>query len=126
MTNYLGLDYGSKKIGVAFKLGQDPIVPTDLIIENSSKKIIQKIIIICQEKDINQIVIGLPLNLKGEKGQQAKDTEDFCQQLQKKINLPIVLTDERFTSKIYSGAKNIDSFSAADILDNFLSHQQNK
>ncbi len=126
MTNYLGLDYGSKKIGVAFKLGQDPIVPTDLIVETSSKKIIQKIITICQEKDINQIVIGLPLNLKGQKGQQAKVTEEFYQKLQKKIDLPIFMTDERFTSKIYSEVTNIDSFSAADILDNYLSHQQNK
>ena len=126
MSNYLSLDYGSKKIGVAYKIGADPIVPTESITNTSKKQIMTEIVALCQDKHIDQIVIGLPLNLKGEQGHQAKATIEFKKSLQKNLAIPIALTDERFTSKIYHDTENIDSYSAAAILSNYLSYQQNK
>lgn len=118
-NNFLGIDYGTKNIGLAYKIGNDPIVPTDTLLNTDKQKTLSEICKICLEKKITQIIIGLPLNLKGEIDFQAKITKKFANKLQKKLLLPIEYSDERFTSKI-TNIDNSDSYSAAEILSGYL------
>lgn len=125
MTNYLCLDFGSKRIGLAFKIDRDPIVPSDILTYNNHKDAINQILSICAQKNIQQIIIGLPLSLNGQKGPQAEIIEEFTLELQKNTEIPIATFDERYSSKIFAEQNEpIDNYSAAAILENYLSYQE--
>ncbi len=126
MTNYLSIDYGQKNIGIAYKIAENPIVPTDVIPFSNNQQLIKQIAKLCQQYQIQQIVIGLPLNLKGEIGHQSQITIEFKKQLVAQLNIPVTLADERFSSKIFSENELNDSYSAATILNHYLMHQKNK
>ncbi|MBU0647862.1 Holliday junction resolvase RuvX [Patescibacteria group bacterium] len=122
--NYLAIDYGEKNVGIAYKTHDNPIVPSDSISYQTLPELIKRITNICNEKHIHQIIIGLPLNLKGEKAQQAKIVEEFSQALGQKIKLPIEFIDERFTSKMHQSYPNIDSYAAAEILSSYINRSK--
>ncbi|MFA4930705.1 MAG: Holliday junction resolvase RuvX [Patescibacteria group bacterium] len=123
--NYLALDYGSKRVGVAYKIGADPVVPTDIINYQGTDNLITQINKLVTDKNIQAIIIGLPLNLKGQKGYQAKIVVEFITALQAQVGIPIQTIDERFTSSMFSAIDNIDSYSAAEILSSYLSRLEN-
>ena len=87
----LGIDFGLKKIGLAMSEGgiMDPL----LVIENS-KEAFQKISSLCQEHEIEQIVVGLP------KGKLVPQIKEFGEKLASLIKLPVVFQDETLTSKL--------------------------
>ena len=128
----LALDVGDKRIGVAytdpFGISLNPLP----YIENNGK-VFQKLSDIIKEYDIGTIVVGLPLTLKGEEGEQAKKTKKFVEELKKYISedVKIEFVDERFTtalaekhlqqtSKKSKRKKKIDSLSAMYILKIYL------
>ena len=129
----LGLDYGSRRIGFAVSDPLCIIAQPVGVIENSSSRmeIIKKLI---SDYDISSIVIGLPLNLKGERGQKAIETEEFCGLLEHDLDIPIIRWDERFTTKISQQTLRtmevkkktrekkgtVDSMAAALILQGYL------
>lgn len=132
----LGIDYGSKRIGIAVS---DPlrIIAQGISVVINSSKAIEQIKKIVQEYDPEKIIIGMPLNLKGEKGIKAEEVEKFIAELETKLNIEVVRFDERFTSKIAEQtlrdmnvkkktrqAKGyIDSMAAALILQGYLDTQ---
>jgi len=123
MQNILSIDYGTSHTGIALKLGIDnPIVPCDTINDRDQNTLIAKIIDICQNNQITDIVIGLPLNLRGEIGHQAKIVQEFGENLQKSLpTVAIYFADERFSSKFISDQiENSDSYAAYEILDSFI------
>jgi putative Holliday junction resolvase len=79
---------------------------------------------------VGEIVIGLPLNLKGKEGKQAKKVQYFVEELKKEISLPIILEDERLTTKeaerilkekgVKGRKEKIDTLSAVLILEQYL------
>jgi putative holliday junction resolvase len=129
----LGLDYGSRRIGVAVSDPLGIIARPVGFIENIPDRLlsIKKLIL---EYEITSIVVGMPLNLKGEHGQKAIETEEFCISLERDCNLPVVRCDERFTSKMSQQTLRmmevkkktrekkgtIDSMAAALILQGYL------
>ena len=133
MKRLLGIDYGSKRIGIAVSDPLRIIAKGISVIFNSAKSIgqIKKIV---EEYDIEAIIIGMPLNLKGEKGIKAEEVEIFIAELETTLNINVVRIDERFTSKIaqqtlldmnvkkkFRQTKgNLDSMSAALILQTYL------
>ena len=133
MNRLLGLDYGSKRIGLSIS---DPLKifasPYKVIINNNIKNVIIKINQIIDKKNIEEIIIGYPLNLKSEKTPQTLEVEKFINVLYKKIEIPIKKMDERFTSKISitnlnylnvksgSSKEQIDMQSATIILQDYL------
>ena len=119
-TNYLAIDFGEKNIGLAYKTNGNPIVPIDIIKNISNQETIIKIIHFCQEKNINQIVIGLPLTLKGKIGHQADKTFQFIHLLEKHTDISIDTIDERYSSKTLIDIPNQDSYSAALLLELYL------
>ena len=133
MNRILGLDYGSKRIGLSIS---DPLKifasPYKVIINDNIKDVIIKINQIVDKKNIEKIIIGYPLNLKSEQTAQTIEVESFINLLNQKIEIPIKKIDERFTSKISitnlnylnikSGYKKeqIDMQSATIILQDYL------
>ena len=129
----MALDYGEVRIGIAF---------SDLLniiangYETYTRKDIEKdldyLAKLCTEKEVDTIVIGLPINMDGTEGERAVATREFAEKLKSKTNLPIKFLDERLTSvsaeKLLIEAdmrrekrkQVIDKISATIILQNYL------
>ncbi len=133
----LALDVGNKRIGVAYSdpLGISanplPYIPND-------EKVFEKIKDLIDEYNIGKVVIGLPLTLKGEEGEQAKITREFAENLKEHIpDIDIEFVDERFTTSLAEQhlrettkkskrKKKLDSVAAVYILKTYLDQQQFK
>ena len=96
----LSIDYGEKRIGIALS---DPLqsLSTGLsTIQNKNRQLI--VDEICRMADDNQvvaIVVGFPLNMNGRISKAALQVEELANQLREKIDLPLFLWDERWTTK---------------------------
>ena len=97
----LGIDYGDVRTGVAIT---DPLGITaqglkTINNQNSDRILLKEIEEIVKEYQVEKIVVGMPLNLKGEKTVRAEKTEKFIHKLKCKFNkIPIEIVDERLTT----------------------------
>lgn len=130
----LGLDIGDKRIGVAVS---DPFglfaSEVGVIYRDNDKKALAEIIQICEKYQVETIVSGLPYNMDGTLGEQAKKTVDFMDRLSDKYS--VIYRDERLTSfeaeeilkkekKKYTKNKGlVDVKSACLILQSYLGEQ---
>ena len=94
---FLGIDYGSKRIGVAVS---DPtnVIARGVGVVLNSRTAIAEIKKYASEFDVAAIVVGMPLTLKGTKGQKSVEVEEFIEKLKKEVAVEIATWDERFTS----------------------------
>ncbi|MCD8019629.1 MAG: Holliday junction resolvase RuvX [Clostridiales bacterium] len=99
---WMGLDYGTKTVGVAVS---DPLGITaqgvETITRKSGKKLRQtfaRIEALIEEYHIEKIVLGLPKNMNNTLGERAGETVEFQHMLEKRTGLPVVLWDERLTT----------------------------
>jgi putative Holliday junction resolvase len=94
----LGIDYGSKRIGIAVS---DPlnIIARGLVAIPNNAKAVEEIVRIAAEYEAATLVIGMPFNLKGEQGVKALEVEEFTGRLKAVFPGTIVHVDERFTSR---------------------------
>lgn len=96
----LGIDYGNKKIGLAISSPDHKIaMPHSIIAAREDREKSNHIIDFIVKNNICAIVVGLPVNMDGTRGNQAKIVTSFVNKLVKETNLPIYLQDERLTSK---------------------------
>jgi len=103
----LGLDLGSKRIGVSICDEKQLIAtPFKTINRSTAKDFIDELKNIIKENDIKGIIIGNPLNMDGSSGTSAQSVKDTSNNIQKAINLPICLWDERLSTV---GAFNLSS-----------------
>ena len=103
----LGLDVGSKRIGVSICDDKQLIAtPLKTIDRNSLNELISELKLIIKENDIKGIIIGNPLNMNGSFGRSAQSVKDTSQNIEKSINLPVCLWDERLSTV---GAFNLSS-----------------
>ncbi len=95
----LAIDLGEKRIGLALSdcLGITAQGLTTIVVQNGSN-INQKIMDIIREKKVDKLVFGLPRNMNGTLGPQAKKVQDFAQKLRRMSNLPIDFEDERLST----------------------------
>lgn len=134
---YLGIDYGTKRTGLAVcDAGEQMACPLKVLQNKGS--FLADIIAAVRREGIEAIVFGLPLNMDGTEGPMVKSTRQFAEQLQKQTELPIEFFDERLTSfaaeKKLAGLdltrktkkKRIDALAAAEMLQNFLDHKNNR
>ena len=95
----LAIDLGEKRIGLAVSdlLGITAQgLPTIHI--KSEQEICQKIMEVIKEKNVDRIVFGLPKNMNGTLGPQAKKVQEYAQKLEKLSNLPVDFEDERLST----------------------------
>ena len=76
---------------------------------------------IVAEQAAEKVVVGLPLTLKGERGEQAQETERFVAVLRERLAVPVEMFDERFTSVLADGD---DARAAAHLLSDYLHRSQ--
>lgn len=99
MAKILGIDYGTVRIGLAlsdegwkYAFGHDTLNRSEKInVFHHLKKL-------CDDEEVKEIVLGMPLDQHGHQGQKAQEVLIFADQLKDKLNLPVNFEDERFTS----------------------------
>lgn len=134
---YLGLDYGSKTVGVAITDITGSVVREVEIIrrqkENALRRTCARIEEIISSENVEVIVLGLPLNMDGTEGERAEKARLFGDMIARRTGLPVRFQDERLsTVEAYGimddenvrGLKDrkarVDSAAAAVILGDFL------
>ena len=106
-SRLIGLDLGSKRIGVSICDEKQLIAtPFKTINRTSAKELINELKIIIQENNIKGIIIGNPLNMDGSSSSSTQSVKDTSDNIEKSIDLPICLWDERLSTV---GAFNLSS-----------------
>jgi len=134
----IGLDLGSKRIGVSICDEKQLIAtPFKTINRSTSKELIDELKIIIQENNIKGIIIGNPLNMDGSSGSSAQSVRDTSNNIEKNIDLPICLWDERLSTvgafklsgqldiNVTKREKKIDENAAAFILQGAIDFLNN-
>tara|TARA_Y100000741_G_C17994470_1_gene453432 strand:+ start:224 stop:637 length:414 start_codon:yes stop_codon:yes gene_type:complete len=137
MGRSLGIDFGEKRVGLAISdrsnLIASPFKTINYINENDLVNQLEKIVI---ENNIENFVLGLPINMKGEDTTQTKIVREFKESLSS-LDLPIVYEDERLSSisaknslilqniKTGHNKPEIDKTAAAIILQQYLDKNSN-
>ena len=103
----IGLDLGSKRIGVSI-CDEKQLIATPLktINRNSLKDLIDELRLIINENNIKGIIVGNPLNMDGSSGRSAQSVKDTTENIEKNLDIPICLWDERLSTV---GAFNLSS-----------------
>jgi putative Holliday junction resolvase len=121
----LGLDLGLSRTGLALS---DPLGitcrPFGVVAERDEARLILRILTVAKEEDVGEIVVGLPRPLSGGTNRQMESTAAFTERLKHEISVPVVVWDERFTSKLaekgrYRGEAR-DAVAACYMLQNYL------
>jgi len=97
--NALGIDHGDKRMGVA---GSDALGmmahPLEMILANPFEDFLKRLEEILAEREVKQIVVGIPRNMDGSFGPQAVKVQEFVELLKKSVAVPVRTWDERLTS----------------------------
>ena len=103
----IGLDLGSKRIGVSICDDKQLIAtPLKTINRNSLKDLVEELRLIIDENNIKGIIVGNPLNMDGSSGRSAQSVKDTTENIEKNLDIPICLWDERLSTV---GAFNLSS-----------------
>jgi putative Holliday junction resolvase len=134
----VGLDLGSKRIGVSISDEKQLIAtPFKTIIKTNTNELIDKLKEIIDEYDIKGIIIGNPINMDGSLGRSAQSVNDVSLNISNKIDIPVCLWDERLSTvgafnissqldiNVSKREKNIDQNAAAFILQGALDFLNN-
>ena len=134
----IGLDLGSKRIGVSICDERQLIAtPLKTINRNTLNELIAELQVIIDENDIKGIIIGNPLNMDGSSGRSAQSVKDTSQKIEENINITICLWDERLSTvgafnlssqldvNVSKREKNIDKNAAAFILQGAIDFLNN-
>jgi putative holliday junction resolvase len=120
----MALDFGSARTGVAVS---DPtgIVARPLgVVERAAGEAgLAELARLAREQQVEEVVVGHPLTLRGERGEQAKAAERFAKALRSTVDVPVVLFDERFTTDLAEQAPSStpeDARAAAHLLSSYL------
>jgi putative Holliday junction resolvase len=132
MKNILGIDWGEKRIGLAFADEIGIALPVPAAVAASKKARMQHIEALIRAKRADALVVGYPLNMDGSVGFKAREVDAFIVELEKRFRLPVHRVDERLSShsveqglrqqkkKPSRNSGEIDSRAAALILQDFI------
>ena len=106
-VRFIGLDLGSKRIGVSICDERQSIAtPFKTINKTNTNKLIDELKTIIKDNNIGGIIVGNPVNMNGSLGRSAQSVNDVALNISKSINLPVILWDERLSTV---GAFNLSS-----------------
>ena len=122
----LALDYGAARTGVAVSDATGTIVrPLGVVARAASESGRGEIVAIVREHEVDRVVVGMPLTLRGEHGAQATETDAFVDALRPLVAVPVETYDERFTTTLAArsgGSADEDARAAAHLLESYLEH----
>ena len=134
----IGLDLGSKRIGVSICDEKQLIAtPYKTIHKSKNNELIEELKNIIQDNDIKAIIIGYPLNMDGSAGSSAQSVNDVSKNIDKEIDVDVCLWDERLSTvgafnlssqldvNVSKREKNIDQNAAAFILQGAIDFLNN-
>ena len=120
----LALDYGSARTGVAVSDPTGTVArPLEVVREAATEAGLARLVELAREENVERIIVGLPITLRGEHGAQAEETDRFVELLRAAIDLPVESFDERFTTKLadaFDAKAEQDSVAAAHLLTSYL------
>jgi putative Holliday junction resolvase len=118
----LALDYGSARTGVAVSDPTGTIArPLGVVERAATEAGLARLAELVREEEAERVVVGLPLTLRGERGEQAQETEAFVEALRAVVNVPVESYDERFTTRLAQTAPGPDDArAAAHLLSSYL------
>ena len=132
----LGLDPGSKRVGIALSDDLQMIAqPLDYILAVPFSVLVERLGVLIREQDVESIIVGMPRNMDGSYGPAAEKSRAFIAQLKETITIPIREWDERLTTveanRILIAGKvsrkkrkeKVDKLAAAILLQSFLDSQ---
>ncbi len=126
----IALDYGAARTGVAVSDATGTIArPLEVVERASSPAGLARVRDIVGEQKAERVVVGLPLTLRGERGSQALETEEFANSLRALLDVPVESYDERFTTTLAAGAPGAapeDARAAAHLLESYLMRMRAK
>ena len=118
-SRLIGLDLGSKRIGVSICDDKQLIAtPLKTINRNSLEDLVDELKLIINENNIKGIIVGNPLNMDGSSGRSAQSVKDTTENIEKNLDIPICLWDERLST--------VGSFNLSSQLDINVSKREKK
>jgi len=137
-VRFIGLDLGSKRIGVSICDERQSIAtPFKTINKTNTNELIEQLKAVIKENNIGGIIIGNPINMDGSLGRSAQSVNDIASNISKSIDLPVILWDERLSTvgafnlsgslnvNVSKRVKTIDQNAAAFILQGAIDYLNN-
>jgi putative Holliday junction resolvase len=120
----LALDYGSARCGCAVSDPTGVVAsPLDPVPAPASRRGIARLRSLVASLDVDKVVVGLPLSLRGDDTAQTVEAREFASRLQEALTVAVELYDERFTTRLAErtgGSASQDSRAAAHLLEGWL------
>ena len=120
----LALDYGAARTGVAVSDATGTIArPVGIVLRAASEDGLTRVGALVREHDAERVVVGMPVTLRGERGEQAVATDAFVEALRAVVDVPVETYDERFTTALAArggGVSDEDARAAAHLLESYL------
>jgi putative pre-16S rRNA nuclease len=119
----LALDYGTARIGCAISDPSGTLATPLPVIEPPAPSAVAELV---AQREVDRVLVGLPLHLSGEEGSQAAVTRTFCAELEAILDVPVETYDERLTTRMAEASKREgaaappDSLAAAHLLQAYL------
>jgi putative holliday junction resolvase len=120
----LALDYGSARTGVAVSDPTGTLArPVGIVEKAFTESGLAEVARLVRDEEAERVVVGLPLTMRGTRGEQVAETERFVDALRVVVDVPVELFDERFTTDLAqqtAGAAPEDALAAAHLLSTYL------
>jgi putative holliday junction resolvase len=123
----LALDYGSARTGVAVSDPTGTLArPLGTVEGASTEDGMKRLVDLVRAEEPERVVVGLPLTLRGERGEQAEETERFVESLMRELDIPVETFDERFTTALAGPGGDDHARAAAHLLTSYLEWWKNR
>jgi putative Holliday junction resolvase len=117
----LALDYGAARTGVAVSDPTGTLArPLRTVEAAATDDGLNELAELVRAEEVDRVVVGLPLTLRGERGEQARETERFAAALEAILEVPVDRFDERFTTTLAGPGSGDDARAAAHLLASYL------
>jgi len=121
----LALDYGSARTGVAVSDPTGTLARPLCVVDRAGTQAgLDRLAGLVGEEGAERVIVGLPLTLRGEHGEQARETERFVEALRSRLGVSVETFDERFTTRLAEaeegGSAATDARAAAHLLSGYL------